>query len=68
MPRRTATTGKAWYSISEVAEHYGIATRTVWRMIARGELRAHRIGKTTRVHQDQLAALPQPIATAGDAA
>ena len=42
--------------IDEVAEILGLSTRTVRRLIARGELVACRLGRSVRVHPDDLAA------------
>lgn len=42
--------------IDEVAAILGVSARTVRRMIARGELVACRLGRSVRVHPDDLAA------------
>jgi excisionase family DNA binding protein len=42
--------------IPQVAEGLGVSTRTVRRVIARGELVACRLGRSVRVHPDDLAA------------
>ena len=42
--------------IDEVAEGLGVSTRTVRRLIARRELVACRLGRSVRVHPDDLAA------------
>ena len=42
--------------IDEVAEGMGVSTRTVRRLIARRELVACRLGRSVRVHPDDLAA------------
>lgn len=41
--------------IDEVAEILGVSTRTVRRLIATGELMACHIGRSVRVHPDDLA-------------
>jgi excisionase family DNA binding protein len=41
--------------IDEVAELLGLSTRTVRRMIARGELLACHLGRSVRVHPHDLA-------------
>jgi excisionase family DNA binding protein len=41
--------------IDQVAEGLGLSTRTVRRLIARGELVACRFGRSVRVHPDDLA-------------
>jgi excisionase family DNA binding protein len=38
-------------AIPDVADRLGISTKSVRRMIARGELRAHRIGRLIRVSE-----------------
>jgi excisionase family DNA binding protein len=42
--------------IDQVAEGLGVSTRTVRRLIAKGELVACRLGRLVRVHPDDLAA------------
>jgi excisionase family DNA binding protein len=42
--------------IHQVAEGLDVSTRTVRRLIARGELVACRLGRSLRVHPDDLAA------------
>jgi excisionase family DNA binding protein len=42
--------------IDEVAEGLGVSTRTVRRLIARGELVACRLARSVRVHPDDLPA------------
>jgi excisionase family DNA binding protein len=42
--------------IDQVAEGLGVSTRTVRRLIARRELVACRLGRSVRVHPDDLAA------------
>jgi excisionase family DNA binding protein len=42
--------------IPQVAEGLGVSTRTVRRLIARRELVACRLGRSVRVHPDDLAA------------
>lgn len=42
-------------SVSEVAKHLGISTRTVWSFIAHGQLRTIRLGaKTVRVEVSEV--------------
>ena len=38
-----------WMSTDEVAHRLGVATKTVYRLIDRGELRAFRIGRVIRL-------------------
>lgn len=33
-----------WWTVRDLARHYGLATRTIYSSIARGELVAHRFG------------------------
>jgi excisionase family DNA binding protein len=42
--------------IGQVAEGLGVSTRTVRRLIAKGELVACRLGRAVRIHPDDLAA------------
>ena len=42
------------HPINEVAEILGLSTRTVGRMITRGELPACHLGRSVRVHPDDL--------------
>ena len=42
--------------IDQVAEELGVSARTVRRLIARRELVACRLGRSVRVHPDDLAA------------
>jgi excisionase family DNA binding protein len=42
--------------IDDVAEGLGVSTRTVRRLIAKGELVACRLGRLVRIHPDDLAA------------
>lgn len=47
-PRGTRV-GRAYMSIEEVAEYFGISARTVRRMMSRQELSANRIGGQWRI-------------------
>lgn len=51
--RRTAV--PKLHSIAEVAETLGLSTRTVRRLIAAGELTVCHLGRSVRVHPDDLA-------------
>ena len=42
-------------SVDDIATAMGISAKTVRRMIARGELVSHRIGKLIRVSEEDLA-------------
>lgn len=44
------------FSMREAAEALAVCERTVGNLIARGELRAVRIGRAVRVHLDDLTA------------
>ena len=41
-------------TVEEVARRLSVATRTVRRLIDRGELPAHRMGRMVRVSEDDL--------------
>lgn len=49
----TMTTPKA-YTVEEVAEILKVHTRTVYRMLERGELRGFQVGRLWRIPQDSL--------------
>jgi excisionase family DNA binding protein len=51
-PRRAPP---ALFTINEVARHLGSSTRHVRRLIERGELPVHRLGRLVRVSPDDLA-------------
>jgi excisionase family DNA binding protein len=53
-PERQATFSRLLL-IEHVAEALGVSARTVRRMIAKGELVACRLGRSVRVHPDDLA-------------
>ena len=51
-----------WLAIKKAAEHLDISDKTVRRMIARGDLKARRIGKRLlRVDRDSLLAHGRPV-------
>ena len=37
---------RRWWTVKEIAEHYGLSTRTIYDGIAAGDLIAHRFGRT----------------------
>ncbi|MBX6316131.1 MAG: helix-turn-helix domain-containing protein [Isosphaeraceae bacterium] len=39
---------KAFYSVAELAERWGVSTRTIYREVARGRLRRKHIGGQVR--------------------
>lgn len=45
-----------WYSTEEAAAALGVTARTVYGIINRGELKAHRFGRVIRINEDDLAA------------
>jgi excisionase family DNA binding protein len=55
----------ALLSLSEAAERLAVSTRTLRRMIARGELVGFRVGRTVRVRAEDVQALVQRIPTGG---
>jgi excisionase family DNA binding protein len=61
-PENTATktrpspeSGERFLSVAEVAVTLGVSGKTVRRMIKRGDLRAHRVGRLVRVAERSLA-------------
>lgn len=61
-PRATRV-GRAYLSIEEVAEYFGISTRTVRRMMSRQELSANRIGGQWRIPIVDIQALEKRTST-----
>ena len=57
-PRRLA------HPINEAAALLAVDRRTVYRMLARGELRAVRVGARQRIPADELARLTRPAEAA----
>lgn len=53
---RNASAALRFHTIREVAERLNVATRTVRRWIASGVLGVHRIGRTVRISEADLAA------------
>ncbi len=52
-------------SVPDVAERFGVSEATVWRLLRRGELARVKVGTSTRVPADAVAAfvadqLPEP--------
>ncbi|WP_370692289.1 helix-turn-helix domain-containing protein [Nocardioides sp.] len=54
---------KAYMSMEEVAEYFGISTRTVRRMMSRQELSANRIGGQWRIPIADVEALEKRTST-----
>ncbi|MBR0673836.1 helix-turn-helix domain-containing protein [Neoroseomonas soli] len=54
--RRTLPAAGRLRSLGEVADYLGVSIRTVRRLIVRGELRAHRVGRSLRIQDAELAA------------
>lgn len=54
--RRALPSHGRFRSLREVAAYLGVSTRTVRRLITRGELRAHRVGRGLRIQDGELAA------------
>lgn len=54
--RRALPSAGRLRSLSEVADYLDVSIRTVRRLIARGELRAHRVGRSLRIQDAELAA------------
>lgn len=53
-----------YVTISEAAERLALSTKTVRRLIARGELPALRIGRSIRIPATALDTLGRPLAVA----
>jgi excisionase family DNA binding protein len=53
--RRSPEPGERFLSVAEVAMRLGVSGKTVRRMIQRGDLRAHRIGRLVRVSESSIA-------------
>ena len=45
---------RRFYTVSEIAERLHLSTRTIRRLIERGELDAYRIGRLIRISPDGL--------------
>ena len=56
----TATTRK-YLTVAEAAEYVGFSTKTIFRRIQSGELRALRSGRQYRIHVDDLEAMLAPV-------
>ena len=53
-------------TIAQVAQAYGVSTKTVRRLISRGDLHAYRLGsRLIRVDLNEAESLLRPIPTAG---
>ncbi|MFG3323953.1 helix-turn-helix domain-containing protein [Streptomyces sp. NPDC048171] len=51
------STGPEWLTVSEVAQHFRVSTRTVTRWALSGQLRMRRVGPTgrlIRIHSSEL--------------
>lgn len=48
-------------SVKQVASHLGVSAKTVRRMITRGDLPQHRVGRNVRVSQEDLRAYANSI-------
>ncbi len=45
MKRDVSDDDRLWWTIRELAEHYGLSTRTIYDAIASGDLAAYRFGR-----------------------
>lgn len=61
--QRIAGRGRAYMSIDEVAEYFGISARTVRRMILSRDLSANRIGRQWRIPIADIEALERRTST-----
>ena len=43
-----------WYTVRDAAKLLSISTRTVWRMLQRGELKFRRCGNAVRIPSSEL--------------
>lgn len=56
-----------YYSVSQAARVLAVSRSTVWRWIASGKLRAHRVGgRTIRIRADDLDQAVQPTSPRND--
>ena len=60
-----AASGERLYSVAEVAAYTQLAPRTVYRTIARGELRAFRVARRLRVAQSDIVEWLEQSRTSG---
>lgn len=49
-----AEVGRLAYSMREAADSLGICERSIWQAIKDGKLKATRIGRSVRIHRDEL--------------
>jgi len=49
---------KRSYRLDEAAREFGCSRRTVERLIERGDLRAFKVGRLTRIHYTQIESFP----------
>jgi excisionase family DNA binding protein len=49
MKPTTPGTAPAFLTVKELADRWKLSTRSVWRLIADGRLRVHRIGRLVRI-------------------
>ncbi len=55
-PERVQFDGRRKYlSVKEVADYLGLGASTVYDLINRGELKAKKFGRSTKIHVDALA-------------
>jgi excisionase family DNA binding protein len=47
--KREASPSRRLWSVKETADSLGVSCRTIWRMIALGELKSVRIGRCVRI-------------------
>ncbi len=53
-PEPTTQSLPTLYSVSEVADHLKVSTKTVRRWIDTGDLRVHRLGRSIRISETDL--------------
>lgn len=66
----TNATPRTGYSVREVADSWGVTTRTIWTRIAAGELRTFKVGRAVRIFAEDVhrVATPSSPASSGPAA
>lgn len=55
---------QTWLSVSDVADHYGVSTRTVRRWISNGLLEANHVGpQILRINESDMIHFVKPVTT-----
>jgi excisionase family DNA binding protein len=48
------STSQKWMSVTEIAEHLGVAAITIYRWLEKGQIPAHRVGRQWRFNQGEV--------------